>query len=154
MKNFSFFFLFLFAVLGCSEEVSNGEIYEKGGLALGGYDVVAYFEQGEPREGIPEEAIEYEGLVYYFNSTKNRKLFEQNPEKYLPQYGGWCAYAIAEGPKKMAPDPTLWKIQEGQLLLFYDDWTTTFHENTLEKWEKEPDLMKVRADKNWPQIKK
>jgi YHS domain-containing protein len=64
---------------------------ERSGLALEGYDPVAYFTSGEAREGNKDISLVHQGIVYRFGSIQNRDLFEANPEKYEPQYGGWCA---------------------------------------------------------------
>jgi len=147
--------VFLFIVLAsCSSDDNHGLVYHENGVAINGYDPVAYFEQGEPREGIKEVNSSYGGFIYYFTNSKNKVLFDEEPEKYLPLYGGWCAYAIADAATLMSPDPNLWKIQDGKLILFYDDWSSQFSKSLLEKWNSEPDLYKERAEINWPKIER
>ncbi len=139
-------------VVGCSgPKGPKGEVFEVGGIALSGYDPVAYFEQNGPGPGVATITSEYDGLIYQFTSTKNKALFDEDPERYLPEYGGWCAYAIAETSSKMQPDPTMWQIQDGRLLLFYDDWMTSFSGSLKEKWNENPESYLEKADENWPE---
>ena len=145
-------FIFLLLISCGGSEEPAGEVFEKGGIAIDGYDPVAYFEQGEPKIGTENTTSEYQGLTYQFTSTKNKTLFDEDPEKYVPAYGGWCAYAIAETSTKMQPDPTMWQIQEGRLLLFYDDWMTSLTGGLKEKWNEDADDYLSKADANWPAV--
>ena len=95
----------------------------------------------------------YNEATYYFANAKNKTLFDANPEKYLPAYGGWCAYAVAENSIKMEPDPTLWKIQDGRLLLFYSDWLTPITGKLSDAWNENEKENLVKADRNWENIK-
>ena len=126
-----------------------GEVFSVGGIAIDGYDPVAYFEQGEAKKGVYAESVNHNGLVYYFSSTKNRLLFQENPDKYLPEYGGWCAYAVAETSTKMEPDPTQWQIQEGELILFTSSWMTKLTGSLKDEWNEDPEAFESRADTNW-----
>ena len=89
------------------------------------------------------------GITYQFSSATNKNLFDAEPEKYIPAYGGWCAYAVAESSTKMEPDPTMWQIQDGKLLLFYDDWMTSLTGSLKEEWNSDQAGYKERADDNW-----
>jgi len=143
----------LIGLISCGPSSDDsGPLFIQNGYALDGYDPVAYFEQSEARKGSENELVTFNGATYAFSSTKNRQLFEENPEKYLPVYGGWCAYAVADRSTRMAPDPTQWQIQDGQLQLFYDDWQTNFFGGLKEEWNKDPEEYKVRADGNWEQM--
>ena len=152
MKNIIVTFLFL-ALISCSAPEATGPVFIQNGLALDGYDPVAYFEQSEAKKGHENEVVTYQGATYAFSSTKNRQLFEQDPDKYLPAYGGWCAYAVAETSTRMSPDPTQWQIQDGQLQLFYDDWQTSLFGSLKSSWNEDPTDYKSRADQNWEQMK-
>ncbi|MEP1093950.1 MAG: YHS domain-containing (seleno)protein [Cyclobacteriaceae bacterium] len=143
---------FLFFACGSSEE-PKGEIYATDGIAMGGYDPVSYFEQSEAKEGNPEVTSSVNGVTYQFSSTKNKSLFDGNPQKYLPAYGGWCAYAVAKNSVKMEADPTMWQIQDGKLLLFYDDWMTSLTGSLKEEWNTDETGYKVKADENWVEVK-
>lgn len=145
--------LVILITVGCSG--SNEEkpaIFNEDGVALAGYDPVAYFAQGEAKKGTDIESATHDGLTYYFSSTKNKNAFIANPDSYLPEYGGWCAYAVAETSTKMEPDPTSWQIQDGKLLLFYDDWMTNITGNLKEEWNQDSINYKTKADKNWTSI--
>lgn len=112
---------------------------------VGGYDPVAYFTDGKPMRGSGYHVTVHDGVAYAFTSEAHKKLFEANPLKYLPAYGGYCAYGVAVG-KKFIVDPEAWKIVDGTLYLNLDK--TIQH-----KWEKDiPGYIK-KADSNWPEIK-
>ncbi len=88
------------------------------GLAVKGYDVIAYFDEKRPIKGKAELHHEYQGATYWFASAAHRDRFSGDPEKYLPQYGGYCAYGVAKGHK--APvDPEAWSVIDGRLYLNY-----------------------------------
>lgn len=115
------------------------------GLAIQGYDPVAYFKSGKAIEGKKELAARVEGITYYFSSAANRDAFIKNPKAYEPQYGGWCAYAMGATGEKVEVDPETFKIIEGKLYLFYHSWAN----NTLTKWNKEEAKLKASADIAW-----
>jgi YHS domain-containing protein len=94
------------------------EIYAPEDLAIEGYDPVAYFTEEEAREGSPEHNYRWEGAEWRFVSAENRRRFIENPEAYAPAYGGWCAWAMADGYYADS-DPTQWTIHEGRLFLNY-----------------------------------
>ncbi len=117
-------------------------------VALSGYDPITYF-ANKPVPG--KEAISYthRGIVYHFINDKSLSLFKANPNKYEPQYGGWCAYALAkEKPVLMEADPETYKIIDGKLYVFYN----SFGINTVKKWNKNEEKSKASADKNWSNI--
>ncbi|MCU0229136.1 MAG: hypothetical protein MUF01_16010 [Bryobacterales bacterium] len=87
------------------------------GLALGGYDVVAYFQDGKAREGSAAFQADHKGARFRFASDANRKLFQAQPERYLPQFQGYCAYALAAGQVKRC-DPRRFTVRDGKLYLF------------------------------------
>ena len=113
------------------------------GVALDGYDVVAYFQNAKKgiengTRGSSEFSAKYEGVAYHFVNEANKKLFIENPENYLPAYGGWCAWAVAQGQNEVSVnyDTFLVKADESgkeRLYLFYNKWFT----NTLSKWNDE-----------------
>ncbi len=119
----------------------------KNNLAIEGYDPVSYF-SGEPLEGIPEIRATHKGVVYQFATKANLNKFKINPEKYVPAYGGWCAYAMGESGEKVKVDPETFKILDGTLYLFYNFWGN----NTLTDWNKEEKKLKDSADRNWKKI--
>lgn len=87
------------------------------GLALEGYCPVSYFTENEARPGKPEYTSTHNSVDYHFASAEAKSLFDQNPEKYIPAYGGWCAYGMAVRDK-FPIDPTNFKIVDGRLMVF------------------------------------
>lgn len=118
------------------------------GIALEGYDAVSYFNSNKPIKGKSSIQASSEGVVYYFASETNKSLFVQNPEKYKPQYGGWCAYAMGNSGEKVEVDPETFKILNGKLYLFYN----AYFNNTLTSWNKNESALKNKADANWKSI--
>ena len=117
----------------------------KNGLAIDGYDPVAYFKNNRAIEGKKEFAVNHQGTVYYFSSSDNKDAFLKNPSAYEPQYGGWCAYAMGKNGDKVNVDPETFKIINGKLYLFYN----RFFNNTLTSWNKDEANLKTKADANW-----
>lgn len=114
-------------------------------VMLLGYDPVAYFTKGEPTRGKPEIKVNLPFRTYYFATVENRNLFNSNPSRYEPQYGGFCssgaAYAI-----KLGSDPTAWQIYEGRLFIFGDVLGKT-------AWQLDPKWNVEHADKLWPDMR-
>src|SRR5690606_37810893 len=104
----------------------------KKGFAANGYDVVAYF-SNKAIEGNKSFTTKFDGVSYKFTSKENLNIFNKSPEKYLPQYGCYCAYAIGAKSDKVNINPETFEIKDGKLYLFYNAWGT----NTLELWRKE-----------------
>ncbi len=104
------------AIAGTETNVSSGLTAKGPGLAVHGYDVVAYFTQSQPTLGRAKHSTVYKDATYRFTSEEHLDAFEDDPEKYLPQYGGYCAYGVAVGAT-FDGDPYLWRIGEGKLYL-------------------------------------
>lgn len=115
-------------------------------IAVGGHDPVAYFTEGMPVKGKAKFSTEYKSATFRFATAENLALFEENPEKYAPQYGGYCAWAVAEG-KTAKGDPEYWKIVDGKLYLNYN-------KKIQERWEQDQASYIVKADTNWPEVLK
>lgn len=115
------------------------------GVALSGYDAVAYIKQHQAVKGKKEFAAVYEGTTYYFATAADSDEFKKNPAMYEPQYGGWCAYAMAKKGEKVSVDPGTFKIVNGKLYLFYNK----YFNNTLTDWNKDEANLKTKADVNW-----
>lgn len=117
-------------------------IYTRSGLAVGGYDPVAYFTESKPRKGAAAHSLKWHGATWRFKSTENKALFESNPEKYAPQYGGYCAYAMASGDF-VSTNPKAWDIYNGKLYLNYNSiiWAV---------WNRDKNGYVTRADKRFP----
>ena len=121
----------------------------KKGLAIQGYDPVAYFTENKAIEGKLANRFVYNGRAYHFATDANKKRFIKNPEKYEPAYGGYCAYAMAFGDK-VKIDPETFKVIDDKLYLFYNfNWN-----NTLKKWNKDEKNLHSKADQEWKKIVK
>lgn len=112
---------------------------------LGGYDPVAYFTDGKPVRGSGYHVTEFNGVTYAFANADHLETFEANPEKYVPAYGGYCAYGVAVG-KKFVADPEVWKIVGGKLYVNLD-------RDIQRKWQKDVPGHIETADANWLKIK-
>ena len=115
------------------------------GVAVHGFDTVAYFTAGKPMQGVAEHSIVHGGATYRFASADNMKAFRANPDKYVPAFGGYCAYGVAVGAK-FDGDPRYWKIVDGKLYLnlnkkIQDTWLTDI-----------PDYID-QAKRSWKKIK-
>jgi YHS domain-containing protein len=121
---------------------------DKAGVAIKGYDPVAYFQQAKAIEGKKEFVVMIDGVNYLFSTPQNAMLFKANPTKYQPQYGGWCAYAMGASGEKVDVDPETFKLIDGKLYLFYN----RFFNNTLKPWNKDEINLKQKADANWQKI--
>jgi YHS domain-containing protein len=88
-------------------------------VGAGGYDLVSYHQGAKPLPGNGNHIVEQDGVTYLFTNQANADEFAGNPEKYLPAYGGFCAYGVAVG-KKFVGDPNVWEIVDGRLYLNLD----------------------------------
>jgi YHS domain-containing protein len=123
---------------------------DKSGIALQGYDPVAYFLDHKAIEGKKDIATVYNGITYRFASEEHRQAFKTIPAKYEPQYGGWCAYAMGATGGKVEINPKTFKIVDGKLYVFYNK----YFNNTLVKWNEDETHLKGSADKNWTKFVK
>jgi len=137
---------FLFAQ-GCNRAAASSSINQQSdGVALKGYDVVAYFTEGKPVMGTREFRHEWMGAKWQFANAANRDLFAADPGQYAPQYGGYCAFGVSEGHKAKV-DPGVWKIVDGKLYLNYDAGVGA-------EWRKDIPGRIAKADRNWPTVMK
>ena len=81
-----------------------GEFFEQDGVAIRGHDPIAYFAEMKPVKGLPEFQAEYQGSIFYFSSAASRDTFAANPDKFAPQYGGYCAFGMVKGYKASPHD--------------------------------------------------
>ena len=118
-----------------------GKYFEDDGLAIGGYDPVAYFTDGKPVEGEERFSLDHDGTTWRFASAANRDAFKADPAKYAPQYGGFCAYAVSQGyTAKIEPDA--WRIVDGKLYLHRND-------RVRDLWSRNPHGYIAEADEAW-----
>ncbi len=109
--------------------------------AIDGFDPVAYFQDGKPMRGSEAYTLEWKGATWSFSSEEHRRMFETKPEKYAPEYGGYCAYGMSEG--YLAPiDPEAWTIVDERLFLNFDPGVRA-------NWRETKDYRIPRADEHW-----
>ncbi len=119
-------------------------VFETRAGAIRGYDAVAYFTESKPVRGNKDYVVEWNGARWYFASAENRDRFEADPNKYAPQYGGYCAWAVANG-YTASTDPDAWRIVGGKLYLNYSL-------GVQEQWSQDIPGNIGKADKNWPDV--
>lgn len=139
----------LLALLGASLAVAQAakpEVYTPrfSNLAVDGYDAVAYFTEGAPAKGDKAFETEYRGATWRFSSAENLAAFEAEPQRYAPQYGGYCAWATAQGYTARG-NPQNWTIHDGKLYLNYND-------KVQADWRQDISGFIEQADANWPGI--
>jgi YHS domain-containing protein len=122
------------------------DIFAPDGIAVRGYDVVAYFTLGKPTPGKAEFSHAWKGATWRFANAAHRDAFKAEPAKYAPQYGGYCAYGVSQGVA-VPVDPTAWRIVEGKLYL-------NFNASVQTKWAQDIPGYVGTADKNWPAVLK
>mgnify|MGYP003506034536 FL=1 len=115
-----------------------------GGVAIDGWDPVAYFLDGKPVEGSREHSVEWNGATWRFASAAHRELFVQAPEKYGPQYGGYCAWAVSQG-YTAGIDPEAWRIENGRLYLNYSP-------EVQKKWAADIPGNVAKGGATWPKL--
>jgi len=142
IKLFALFTMFLFSLEAFAvEPVYTGLFSNK---AIKGYDTVAYFTENKPVEGKDEFSTEYQGATWLFSSQENLDLFVDSPEKYAPQYGGYCAYAVSQN-STASIKPELFTIVDNKLYLNYN-------KSINEKWLANQAQFIKDADEHWPSL--
>jgi len=139
-------FFLCFALITFSVvKAQKASVYSSNGKAINGYDPVAYFTEGKPVKGNEKLNYQWNGATWYFSNKQNFDAFKAMPEKYAPQYGGYCAYGTYEGHK--APtDPAAWTVENNKLYLNYN-------KKVQGLWNKDRNKYIEVADKNWVEIK-
>ena len=136
--------LFVFAGAAFAEKAE--PVYKDGGLAIRGYDPVAYFIQQKPVKGSPQFSYAWMGATWLFSSAVNRDQFAADPARYAPQYGGYCSYAVSKG-RTASIDPEAWRIVDGKLYLNYS-------KGVQKTWAEDVPGNIRKADQNWPGLHK
>lgn len=119
-------------------------IHARSGLAIGGYDPVAYFTDGKPVKGRAAHQVMWKGAVWFFASAAHREAFEADPRRFAPQFGGYCAYAVSRGYTAKT-DPEAWKVHEGRLYLNYSTRVRSL-------WARDIPGNIALARENWPDV--
>jgi len=120
------------------------EIYTKNGVAIEGADPVAYFTNNAYVPGKSEYSYQWAGATWHFANANHRDRFAENPTKYAPKYGGFCAWAVSQG-YTASIDPKAWNIVDGNLYLNYS-------QKIKQKWERNMEQHIAQADQNWPDV--
>ena len=141
MKAFLFAALMSFAAAAAAQKP---EIYADRAGAIRGFDPVAYFAEARPLKGSDKFSYPWKGATWSFASAENRDRFAAAPEKYAPQYGGYCAYGVAQN-YAVSIDPQAWSIVDGKLYLNYS-------RSVRETWNKDIPGHIRKADANWPGV--
>ena len=142
------YFVFICIMLISTLAADNKEYIRKDakGIAVDGYDVVAYFTKGKPLKGQKNFSTTWQGAKWHFRSQQHLQLFKKSPQKYAPQFGGFCAWAVANGYTAKI-DPTAWKIVNKKLYLNYNH-------SIQKRWEKDRKSLIRRGHQNWPKLVK
>ena len=140
------FLWMLFLILVSFQSRAEPPIYTSlfSNKAVSGYDTVAYFTEGKAIKGSSKYITKYQGAEWRFKNAENLSAFTANPEQYAPQYGGYCAWAVANNDTAKG-DPQYWTIYEDKLYLNYDA-------DIQSKWLKEKAFFIRSADQNWPNV--
>jgi len=112
--------------------------------ALGGYDSVSYFESGQPAKGSAGHATEYKGATWRFANPENLARFKNDPQRYAPSYGGYCAWAVSQGYLAKG-DPQHWAIRNERLYL-------KVNKSVHDQWLADPEGFILKANANWPGV--
>ncbi len=131
---------FSFSAFALDDAVNTGRFNN---TAIDGYDTVAYFTENKAVEGDEDFQVTWHGAVWHFSSAENKALFESNPLKYAPQYGGWCAYAMASEGDTYRIEPDIFDIKDGKLYLNYS-------KGVQKKWHAKQAEYITDADKFYP----
>ncbi len=140
---------FIAALMLLSASALAGELVNVSGasrVALNGYDPVAFFTDAKPVNGSPGITAEHRGATYFFASEEHRKLFKEDPDKYAPQYGGFCAFGVALD-KLFPVDISTWQVREGKLYL-------NLNPEVLAKFNANFEGNVAKAEKYWPGLVK
>jgi YHS domain-containing protein len=125
--------------------LAQGKIFTTNDGAIRGYDPVAYFTEGKPVAGKKEFSLTWMEATWYFSSQQNLETFKANPEKYAPQFGGFCAFGVSRG-YKVKTEPEAWTIIDGKLYLNYNL-------DVQKEWSKDPSGYILKANGNWLELK-
>jgi YHS domain-containing protein len=139
------FFLCVALITFSVVKAQKATIYSPNGKAINGYDPVAYFTESKAVKGNEKLNFQWNGATWYFSNKQNLDAFKKSPEKFAPQYGGYCAYGLSRG-YKASTEPDAWTIENNKLYLNYN-------KEVREIWNKDRKKYVEVADRNWVEIK-
>ncbi|MDE0307893.1 MAG: YHS domain protein [Albidovulum sp.] len=136
---------FLIGALMCASSfAAQPEVFSRNGAAINGYDPVAYFLEEKPVKGLDEHSLTWKGAVWKFSNDENKALFEEDPDAYAPQYGGYCAYAVSKNYTAKT-EPDAWTLYDGKLYLNYSKLVRAL-------WAVDIPGNVEKGDENWPGV--
>ncbi len=155
-KVFAFFALFMTVSVGAQQATevvpksspvtsAHNVQADENGVAIDGYDPVAYFDEGQAVKGLDTHSCEYLNRTWHFSSAENRDKFLSDPEKFAPQYGGFCAHSLGRN-KLVESDPQQFSIRDDKLYLYKNERAAT---KDVKKSAPKFDFNKSKRDKNW-----
>lgn len=139
------FLLSTVLIISAGVSAQKSSVYVTNGMAINGYDAVAYFKESKAVKGSSEFSYTWNNAAWYFSNKENQESFKAAPEKFAPQYGGYCAYGTSEG-HKAATEPDAWAIVNNKLYFNYN-------KDVKALWLKDTNKLIEKANKNWPEIK-
>ncbi len=138
-------FAIVLAAVSLTAMAQKPEVFSTKEGAIRGYDAVSYFTDSIPAKGKPEFVVDFKNAKWFFASSKNAELFKADPEKYTPQFGGYCAFGMSRG-YKAETQPDAWTIVDGKLYLNYNV-------KVREEWNKKQTELITKAAANWVKVK-
>ena len=118
-------------------------------VVINGYDAVSYFTENKAVKGNVKYKVTFDNASFYFSGKENMALFKKNPMKYMPQYGGYCAFGMGAKNMKVPSNPETFEVVDGKLFLFFNDVYEGKPMNTKMMWDKNQEKTHQMADANW-----
>ena len=137
--------IFLILLLNFTANAEDIQFLNKGGVAIDGYDPVSFFKKGKSEKGDREFSVQWKGLTWFFSSQEHKKLFEKSTDRYVPEFYGYCPYAVTLKRVRKGK-PTLWRIYQDKLYFSFD-------KTSQNKFKKDPDGILERAKEHWEDVK-
>ncbi len=154
MKSINVVMTIFFTFVIMSSSFAQQVFTNNNNVANEGYDVVNYFTTNSAFRGSKDFSTEHNGANYYFTSAENLEAFKASPGKFLPQFDGYCSFAVAKMNKKVPVDPETFRIDDGKLYLFYNDFWEGKPFNTIVPWLNNEAELSQMATTNWKSLQK
>lgn len=148
------FILIAIMVTGSNTILAQDVFVDNDNIANNGYDLVSYFTNNSAQRGNKDFSSDHKGATYYFSNAANLKMFKNAPEKYLPQFGGFCSFGMGKMNQKVPVDPKTFRIDDGKLYLFYNDFWEGKPFNTIVPWLSDEAELEKSAHRNWEALRK